>query len=99
MPTTIETRNHINAFEDVKVQTTKALYLKLGERVPKQPQRGGVCVLGLSKIDKIEQGSILEIRELKSDADALRQQIKSEIQEPVKQEPVKQVTDPTGSDS
>lgn len=94
MPTTIETRNHINAFEDVKVQTTKDLYLKLGERVPKQARRGGVCVLGLSKVDKIEQGSMLEIEELKSDAHALRQMMKSETQEPERQ-----VTEPTETES
>lgn len=87
MPTTIETRNHINAFEDVKVQTTKDLYLKLGERVPKQARRGGVCVLGLSKVDKIEQGSILEVQELTRDADSLRQMMKPENQAPENQVP------------
>lgn len=67
MPTVIVSRKHINQFEDTKVQTTKDLYRRLGERLPQQARRGGICALGLSKIDKISEGASIEASELRAD--------------------------------
>lgn len=49
----------INAFENVKVLSTKDIYEKLGPRVPQMKHTDGVVVFGRRKLDQVALGSDL----------------------------------------
>lgn len=54
----------INAFESVAVLTNKDIYDKLGSRVPKQTESGGMAMFGLSKVSAAALGERLTIQSL-----------------------------------
>lgn len=73
----------INAFENVKVLSTKDIYEKLGPRVPQMKHTDGVVVFGRRKLDQVALGSDLANQSMYDQE--IEAQKQSQDQEPEKE--------------
>lgn len=77
----------INAFEHVKVLSTKDIYEKLGPRVPQMKHTDGVVVFGRRKLDQVSLGSDLASQSMYDQEQELLKQSQEQEQENDKETP------------